>query len=206
MSGREINQWVYRWRKKRIKSWQILLVLTFFILSSVFLLRQNNLKMVELRNQVIVADEAGDGVAEALVNLNRHVFKHMNTTIVRPIELVNTYNTQAKIAIETASQGSSRDIYAEAAQVCEKRGIPLRSIAQCAADYAANNNPGTSVQKITLPDKNRFTYSFATPRWTPDSAGFSLLVTGVVLFWLLFRSIEYVIVRLVLRHRLKNNY
>lgn len=206
MSGREINKWVHKWRKKRIKTWHILFLICLFLLSSVFFLRQNNLKMVELRNQVIAADEAGGGVAEALTNLNHHVFNHMNTTIVRPIELVNTYNIQAKSAIEAASQGSSRDIYAEATQVCEKRGIPLRSIAQCAADYAANNNPGTGIQKITLPDKNRFIYSFATPRWTPDLAGFSLLVTGVLLIWLVLRSTEYIIVRLVLRHRLKNNF
>lgn len=162
--------------------------------------------MVALRNRVIVADEAGSGVAQALTDLNKHVFKHMNTTIVRPIELVNTYNEQAKAAIQAASQGTSRDIYAEAAQVCEKRGVPLRSIAQCAADYAANNNPGTSVQEITLPDKNRFIYTFATPCWTPDAAGFSVLATGVIFVWLLLRLVEYFVVRLVLRHRLKNNF
>ncbi len=206
MNGRGINQWAHRWRKKKIKSWQRIFLFAFFLVLSVNFLRHNNLKMVELRNNVIAADEAGAGVAEALTALNKHVFAHMNTTIVRPIELVNTYNTQVKMAVEAASQGSSRDIYSEAAKVCEKRGVPLKSIAQCAADYASNNNTGTSIKNIVLPDKNRFTYSFATPRWTPDAAGFSLLLTGVLLVWILLRSVEYLIVRLVLRHRLKNNF
>ena len=183
MNGRGINQWAHRWRKKTIKSWQLIFLFAFFLILSVSFLRHNNLKMVELRNNVIAADEAGG-----------------------PIELVNTYNTQVKMAVEAASQGSSRDIYSEAAKVCEKRGVPLKSIAQCAADYASNNNTGTSIKNIVLPDKNRFTYSFATPRWTPDAAGFSLLLTGVLLVWILLRGIEYLIVRLVLRHRLKNNF
>lgn len=206
MTGREINQWVHKWRKKKIKSWQLLFLLAFLILCSVHFLRQNNLRMVELRSEVISADESGQDVASELTALNKHVFEHMNTAIVRPIELVNAYNVQAKAAIEAASRDSGRDIYSEAAQVCERRGVPLKSIAQCAADYAANNNPGTSVKEIVLPDKNRFTYTFATPVWTPDLAGFSILFTGVVFIWLVLRGIEYIAVRLVLRHRLKNNF
>lgn len=169
-------------------------------------MRQNNLKMVELRNAVVVADEQGGDTAGAIEALNQHVFRHMNTEIVRPIELVNAYNRQARIAIEAANRTSGRDIYAEATQVCERRGVPLASIAQCAADYAATNNPGVGPGQIKLPDKNRFTYTFATPRWTPDLAGFSVLITGVLLVWVILRVIEYILVRLIIRRRVKNNF
>ena len=162
--------------------------------------------MVALRNEVVAADEQGSGVAKAIEALNTHVFHHMNTEIVRPVELVNTYNKQARAAIEAANQSSGRDIYAEATRVCERRGVPLSSIAQCAADYAASNNPGTGPAQIKLPDKNRFIYTFASPRWTPDEAGFSILFTGVIALWLILRLIELLVVRLIIRRRLKNTF
>ena len=160
--------------------------------------------MVRLRNQVIVADEKGIGTADALAELNQYIFKHMNTQVVRPIELVNTYNRQAQAAVEAAQRGSGRDIYAEGTAACERRGIPLSGIAQCVTNYANSNAASVAQKKITLPDKSLFTYSFASPRWTPDLAGFSLLTTVVIMMWLLARLIEYIAVRLIVRHRLKN--
>lgn len=160
--------------------------------------------MVKLRDQVIVADEKGVGTADALAELNEYIFKHMNTQVVRPIELVNTYNRQAQAVVEAAQRGSGRDIYAEGTVACERRGIPLSSIAQCITNYANQNAPSVAQKKITLPDKSLFTYSFSSPRWTPDLAGFSLLITVVITLWLMARLIEYVAVRLIVRHRLKN--
>lgn len=206
MNGWREKRLLRHWRRLHLKTWQLLIVLLLGIVCSVFFLRQNNLKMVELREAVLTADKVGVNVAPALEALNQHVFDHMNTRIVRPVELVNTYNRQAQAVIEAANKGSGRDIYAEATAACERRGIPLTSIAQCAADYAATNNPGVGPQQIVLPDKNRFVYSFASARWTPDLAGFSVLVTGVTLVWLLGRLVEYVLVRLVIRSRLRRGF
>lgn len=206
MSGWKEKRFIRHWRKLRLKNWQLLLLLALFIASSVYFLRQNNLKMVTLRNAVVAADEQSGNVSSALEALNHHVFHHMNTTIVRPVELVNTYNNQAKAAIEAANKTSGRDIYAEATAACERRGIPLSSIAQCTANYALSNNPGVGPAIINLPDKNRFIYTFATPVWTPDTAGFSLLATGVVILWLLARLFEYILVRIIVRRRLRSSF
>lgn len=206
MKGWKEKKFLQHYKKLHLKNWQLLILLIIGVSMSAYFLRQNNLKMVSLRNAVVVADEQGGDVAKAIQALNQHVFNHMNTEIVRPIELVNTYNQQARVAIEAANQNSGRDIYAEATNVCERRGVPLASIAQCTAEYAANNNPGVGPNEIKLPDKNRFIHTFASPRWTPDSAGFSLLITGVFLLWLIFRLFEFIIVRLIIRRRLKNNF
>lgn len=206
MKGWEEKRLRRHWRKLHIKNWMLILLLVFGIFSSAYFLRQNNLKMVELRNEVVVADERGKGLEQAIENLNHHVFHHMNTEIVRPVELVNTYNRQARAAIEAANRGSGRDIYAEATRVCERRGVPLASIAQCTAEYAANNNPDVGPKQIALPDKSRFTYSFSSPRWTPDLAGFSLLFTGAILIWILVRLLEFILVTMIVRRRLKNNF
>jgi hypothetical protein len=206
MNGWQEKRFLRHWRGLHVKSWQLVLLLVVGVLCTGFLLRQNNLRMVALRDAVVAADKNGADVTGALERLNYHVFHHMNTKIVRPVELVNTYNRQAQAVIEAANKNSGRDVYAEATAACERRGIPLASIAQCAAEYAVTNNPGVGPQQIVLPDKNRFIYSFASPLWTPDLAGFSLLLTGVVLLWLLGRILEYVLVRLVIRKRLRNNF
>ena len=190
--------------RKSIKTWQIALLVVIFSVCSALTLRSNNLQMVYLRQQVIAADTKGVGVSERLRQLNSYIFKHMNTQVVRPIELVGTYNRQAQAVIQNAQKGSGRDIYAEGTAACERRGIPLSSIAQCIAQYANQNAQSVAEQKIRLPDKNLFVYSFASPLWTPDLAGISVLLTVVFTIWLLTRLIEFLIVRLIVRHRLKN--
>ena len=163
MNGWQEKRFLRHWRRLHVKSWQLVLLLVAGVLCTVFLLRQNNLRMVALREAVVAADKNGADVTGALERLNYHVFHHMNTKIVRPVELVNTYNRQAQAVIEAANKNSGRDVYAEATAACERRGIPLASIAQCAAEYAVTNNPGVGPQQIVLPDKNRFIYSFASP-------------------------------------------
>jgi hypothetical protein len=190
-------------RKKRVKSAYLVLLFLIGLGSSIYFLRQNNLKMVGLRTNVIEADKTGKNLSSAIKDLNEHIFRHMNTTTVRPVELVNSYNRQAKKIIEGASKSNNKDIYKKATAACETRGVPLTSIAQCAADYALKNSSKVGPQKIVLPDKSLFIYSFVSPRWTPDLAGLSLLLTVVIAAWLVIRSIEYVIVRLVIRSRLK---
>lgn len=201
MRGWNTKRLMAHWRKMKVKNWQIFALLALLLLLSAYLLRQNNLRMIEIREAVIAADENGVGVGESIERLNRHVFRHMNTEIVRPVELVHTYNRQAKAVIEAASKSSGRDVYAEATRACERQGIPITNIAQCAADYALSNNPTATPQEITLPDKNRFIYTFASPIWAPDLAGFSVLATGVVLIWFVLRLVEYIAVRLVIRRR-----
>lgn len=162
--------------------------------------------MVELRDAVIAADKSGKGVEQAIEDLNSHIFKHMNTTTIRPIELVNTYNRQAQAIIKAASKKSSRDVYKEAAASCEQRGVPLTSIAECTAQYALSNNKDVSPKEVELPDKNLFIYSFVSPRWTPDLAGWSVLITAVITIILVVRLVEYIVIRFVVRRRLKRGF
>lgn len=206
MNGWQQRKFLTHWKRRSITTGQLTVLFLVLLLSSAFFLRQNNLRMVELRNLVLQADERQTDVAGAIKRLNQHVFRHMNTEIVRPIELVNSYNLQAQAVLKKASQGSGRDVYAEATAACERQGVLPTTIAQCAANYALQNNPGIDPAAIKLPEKDQFIYSFAAPLWTPDAAGISLLLTVVTALWLMIRLIEYVGVRLVLRRRLKRDF
>lgn len=206
MDGQKAKQFLHRWRKKRIPTWLIVLGLMAMTSLSVYALRQNNLRMVRLRSAVVQADQNGSDVSAAIKALNNDVFHHMNTQIVRPVELVNTYNKAAQAAIEAANQAGGADLYQEGTAQCERRGIPLSSIAQCISEYALSHASGNGPKSITLPDKNLFVYTFASPVWTPDLAGFSLVITVVLILWLLLRLGEYILVRLIVRRRLRNGF
>lgn len=201
--GWKPRQFLRKLRMKKVKLWHLVIALIVMSLLSAFFLRQNNLKMIKLRQDVITADEHNHDLAAALAKLNNHVFHHMNTEIVRPIELVHSYNRAVERAVVEASKQSGRDIYAEAQVACEQRGVPVAAIAQCAADYAMNHNTGGNLKKISMPDKNRFTYNYAAPLWTPDLAGFSILITGVILIWLVLRAIELITVKIIIRRRIR---
>ncbi len=206
MNGWDQTRLTQQTRKRHLKTWHLIALLVISLVSSLLLMRQNNLRMIELRNAVIQADEQAGDVTGALQKLNEHVFNHINTEIVRPIELVHSYNRQAQAAIEAANRGSGRDVYAEATKACERQGVPIANIANCAAAYALQNNPTIDPTQVVLPEKDLFKYTFASPRWAPDMAGIFLILTGVIALLIVARLGEYILVRLIIRRRVHNNF
>lgn len=208
MNGWNVKRWREVVRHRRIKTWQIIALLILAALSSAYFLRQNNLGMVQLRNGVVIADETGQDLSQSIEALNQHVFSHMNTQIVRSVELVKTYDRRARAIIEAAVPAPNRSLYEEAASACAGRGPLFSDVRnQCVIDYINTNNTGFGeLPAINLPDKNRFIYSFASPLWTPDMAGLSLLAAVVLLAWLILRILEKVAVALVIRHRQKSGF
>lgn len=162
-----------------------------FTLLSVYALRANNLKMLELKQAVYAADEQNGDIEEALQNLRSFVNTHMNTTMRSkdasepPIQLVNQFNRyvaaqQAKLASQDVNQ-----VYRDAQARCESGSIPLTVRAQCIQEYVLANG-GTTAQ-LTIPPKELYTFDFASPRWSPDMAGISLMMAAVFTVLLLIR-------------------
>jgi len=154
--------------------------LALFLISAIITtqqLRHNNFEMIKLRNAVYASDKSGKGVDQALNNLRGYVYAHMNTdlssggnTIKPPIQLQYTY--QRLVAAEQkrvneATQNIYRDAQSyclahEASQYredCFKRYVD-------AHDVKANSIPAALYQ-----------FDFAGPAWSPDLAGWSLIVS-----------------------------
>lgn len=159
-----------------------------FLLSlsvSIYALRQNNQQMVVLRQAVFEADVKGEGIEEALDNLRRFVHSHMNTNlssgqgaIKPPIQLKHTYE-RLQAAEQKRLEDTSRSIYAEATAYCEARnpaGTLSSSRVPCVQEYITTN--GAKVKDIPA---SLYQYDFVSPSWSPDLAGWSLVVT-VLLF------------------------
>lgn len=160
----------------------------------VYSMRSNNVTMLNLKNNVLVADQQDGDIEGALQELRQFVTTHMNTNMRQPgsseppIQLVNEFNRyveqeQAKLS----SSNNANKVYQEAQARCETGAIPLTARAQCIQEYVSAN--GSNIQEISLPPKELYTFDFASPSWSPDMAGISLL--------LLITSIALLAVRLI---------
>lgn len=156
---------------------------------SVWALRANNLQMLELKAAVITADEQDGDVEAALEELRAFVNSHMNTRLRTPgsteppIQLVNRFNKLVALEESKAqTDASTAQLYQKAQEYCRNVGASTTPQASCVKDYfIANGGGGTYVK---LPPKELYTFDFASPRWSPDLAGYSLIlafISGVLL-------------------------
>ena len=183
----------------------IIITMLFFLslATAVLALRHNNMRMVELRQAVYMADEQNGDVNTALNNLRQYIYGHMNTGLRSPnsgdeppIQLVHRFNRAVEAEqARVAAVGGANKIYVEAQKQCEQGGLPLTSRAQCMQDYITSHSP--DAPQLNLPPKELYTFDFVSPVWSPDLAGFSVLATVilglVIVAWLL----SYVLVRFI---------
>lgn len=170
------------WRYFRtIKPWYFLILTLVSGVIAITALRSNNQHMVTLRNTVYQADKDGGDYRAALNNLRNYVYAHMNTNLVAgadavypPIQLKYTYDRL--VTAESARvAAANQQVYTDAQAYCEQlypdsfSGGPR---VPCITNYVGTH--GTKAQPI--PD-DLYKFSFASPAWSPDLAGWSLLVT-----------------------------
>jgi len=161
-------------------------LLTIFIVSVVvciFALRQNNLQALKLRDAVVAADKDNQDIEGALKNLRTYMYSHMNTNlssgpnaIKPPIQLKYTYErlVEAEQARLTAENSK---VYIEAQAECEKRfpkGLSGSGRIPCITDYVASRG----IEQKNIPD-SLYKFDFVSPTWSPDLAGWSMLVAVV---------------------------
>ena len=165
------------------------LFLVLFILSTllaVYSLRQNNLTMVKLRSAVYQADKENGDVNTALNNLRQYVYSHMNTdlssggnAIKPPIQLKYTYE---RLVAASQKRANNNGLYNEAQRYCQSKIPASVSVSgsgriACVQDYILSR--GGSAAPAIPPALYQF--DFASPAWSPDLAGFSLLAAGTFL-------------------------
>jgi hypothetical protein len=166
------------WSFAKGLNWKIWLGL--FLISSVMsvaALRQNNFEMLKLRDQVYAADKSGKGIEPALAKLQAYVTSHMNTQLTTPngiyppIQLSYTY--------QRLKQQASNNVYHDAQVYCEKAepgGFYGQSRLNCVEPYIQSH----PIKSADIPTA-LYEFDFVSPAWSPDLAGWSLLVSGLLL-------------------------
>jgi hypothetical protein len=186
-----------RWKSYRYLSVVVILIgLILGVSLSIYGLRANNLKMIELRQTVIKTDEDNGDIETALNNLRQFVYAHMNTNLRAgsnsnepPIQLVNQFNRAvAAEQARVAALGGANKVYVDAQNTCEISSISLMARAQCIQQYVSEH--GNGIPQLNLPPKELYTFDFASPTWSPDLAGWAIIAS--VLFGILL------VIRLIL--------
>lgn len=165
--------------------WVLMALFAISVGVSVYALRENNQKMVVLRAAVYEADEKNGDVEGALENLRRFVHSHMNTNlssgpgaIKPPIQLKYTYE-RLQAAEQAKAEAVNSQIYTEAQAYCEQQnpgGVSGRTRVPCIQEYVTSHG-GEKPNSVPV---SLYQYDFVSPSWSPDLAGWSLAVSGLL--------------------------
>ena len=175
-----------------IKVWYLVVLLLASTGLCIVALRDNNLTMVQLRDEVYLADKDGKEVESALQRLRAHVYAHMNTelstgnNVYPPVQLKYTYQRLQQAEKDRVRQDNAR-IYTDAQNYCEQQnpnGFSGRGRVACIEAYVS----GHGVKEVVIPDA-MYKFGFVSPVWSPDLAGLMLVVSIVLLLLLVARML-----------------
>lgn len=203
---RKLHHWLVVLR--RIRTWQLLILFVLFFGLSAFLLRQNNLGMIELRNLVEKADGENGDTRTALTNLQRYVTAHMNTNLGAGVVLEASYQRAYDAALKEAASAVNPNsaVYVEAETQCRQQ-FGTRSFQQylsCVQQKVTALAPGRDpLESVKVPPAELFRYNFASPVFSFDIAGIVVLITAFIGVLIVIKLLGYATVKLMLRrHRI----
>ncbi|RWZ78295.1 MAG: hypothetical protein EOT05_00835 [Candidatus Microsaccharimonas sossegonensis] len=195
---------------QRIKTWQLLVLFILAVFIAATFLRLNNIGMVERRAAVIAADKAGNEavIIQRLYDLQQYVSAHMNTDLGKGVYLESTYQRVSQAAINTASndQNPNGNIYKKAQEVCAPRfssystAYLLCTTSELAKYPSSSNLVGT----VKLPSSSVYVRDYESPLWSPDFAGWSVVVCVVLGLMILARLLSLAILKLMLRRHYRS--
>lgn len=169
----------------RIPYWAFLILFAISTGLTVYALRSNNQKMVDLRSALYVADKNGGDINTALNNLRVFVYGHMNTdlssggnAIKPPIQLKYSYERLTATEQARVKEANSQ-IYTEAQNYCQAQNPASFSggpRVPCVEDYVTTHGVKANPVPVAL-----YKFDFVSPAWSADLAGWSLILSTLLL-------------------------
>jgi hypothetical protein len=163
-------------------------------LTALLALRSNNLHMIDLRAKVTEADKSNGDIEGALRDLREYVYGHMNTNLTSgnnpikpPIQLSYRYDRLVEAA-EAQDEAKSSTIYTDAQTYCEAQfpnGLSGSNRLPCIRDYVTSH--GVTFSTPNIPPE-LYQFDFVSPSWSPDLAGWSLVVAALSLLVLILKA------------------
>ena len=217
----------FKFKKFKIKTWQLLLVLVPLLFFDATLLRIDHIRMTELRDAVLKADEAEDDaeISRTLEELKRFVFSNIVINVVEdngtqkvtfgtgPFYLEHQYNRAANAALAAAEANLSSDsnpngnVYALASNVCspqaQQNGWTWNDsrFINCMLTEINKYPAANEIQdKIitSLPSTELYRKNYASPIWAPSLTGFFILITILLIVVIFIRGVIWIVLRLSL--------
>ena len=212
----------------KIKTWQLWVILLLLLFVDATLMRIDHIRMTELRDAVIAADETeatDEEIATKLTELKEFVFNNMVINVVDdngaqrvtfgtgPFYLEHQYNRDAKAALEEAERNLATDsnpngnIYAAASEVCKAAALANgwswdnENYINCMLSEIQKYPAAAEIQDrivASLPSTGLYRHNYASPVWAPTLTGFFVLITLVVIVVIFIRGLVWIILRLSL--------
>jgi len=179
---------------RRISYWYLLIACVVTGLVAVFALRQNNLNAIKLRDEVLKVDKENGDTEAALKKLRQYIYGHMNTdlagstSVYPPIQLKYRYDRLVAAEQARVDQANTNTVYNDAQKFCEAtqpQSFYGAGRLPCVQNYIDTHHV-TTVTPQAIPD-SLYKYDFASPVWSPDLAGWSLLAFAVLLLLFVLR-------------------
>lgn len=193
-----------RKRIERVKAVHLLLLAVIFGLLAVYGLRSNYTTMVELREAVYQADRQNGNTEAALQALRSHVYSHMNTDlssgdnpIKPPIQLKVRYERLAA-AEQQRVKDQNNKITADAEAICAQQfpaGGYNAPRVSCVQDYVSQR----AVSQAAAVPEQLYKFDFISPRWSPDLAGISLVLSVTCFLLFILRVLAAKLLRIAER-------
>lgn len=166
---------------KNVRFSYLVVALLISLTTFVFAYRSNNLTAIRLRNELLEVDKQNGDVAGALNRLRLYTYAHMNadlsagsTGIYPPIQLKYTYERLVSAEQKRATDANGQ-LYTQAQAYCEQQVTSRVTINRvpCIQSYLESHG---AVAANAIPDA-LYKFDFVSPRWSPDLAGWSLVVS-----------------------------
>lgn len=179
-------------RTRKISHWYILVACLLWVGIAVVALRNNNLRAIQLRDEVIAADKQDGDVETALRHLREFTYAHMNTNLATsssvypPIQLKYRYERLVKAAEDRTKTDNT--VYADAQSYCEKNfpeSFYGAGRLPCIQQYI-DSHPVKEAPPPNIPD-SLYKFDFVSPAWSPDLAGWSIVLAGLFGFMFIVR-------------------
>ncbi len=214
-------------KKPKIRTWQLLVLMIPLLFLDVTLMRQNHIRMVELRDAVLKADEEenDEEIASTLAALRDYVSSNMVINVVEengtqkvmfgtgPFYLEKQYIRAATAAFKKAEESMQSDsnpngnVYGKASEVCRPQAIRngwawnspqyINCMMTEIAKYPSSDELHDTII-AKLPSTEMYRHNYASPVWAPSFAGFFVLITLVVVVVIFIRLLGWIFIRLSL--------
>lgn len=191
---------------REISTWQLVVVLVLMSFVAATFLRLNNIGMIQRRDAVLSADRSGDKEAlqNRLYDLQRHSSRHMNAS-TGGFYLEQSYHRDVEefYASSSADDNPHGNIFVQAQEVCAPRfsGWSMAYV-QCVTQELEKYPSSENLEQVgSMPRSESYRHSFASPLWSPDFAGFSVLIVLLIALIIIGRLVATGVLYLLLKWR-----
>ncbi len=166
--------------------------------------------MVERRSAVVSADQSGtqEDIIKRLYDLQHYVSRHMNTDMGKGVYLEESYKRDSQKVLDAAAsqQNENGNIYKKAQDVCAPKfsGYSAAYLQCTTSELAKYPAADDLISAAKLPSAASYLHDFVSPTWSPDFAGWSVVVCVILALMILIRLISLGILKLLLRRHYRS--